>query len=66
MTDDKQLVTQTPTLATQEESIRLERNSRGFNWDIKILIREGDDKACIERINNIHNELKIKYGNKIR
>ena len=64
MTEDKQVILQTPTLATNEESIRLERNSRGFNWDIKILIKDGDDKACIERINNIHNELKIRYGTK--
>lgn len=33
---DNQIIAQTPTLATNEESIKIEKNSRGINWEFRM------------------------------
>ena len=45
---------QTP-ITNQEESLKLTKNSKGYNWEIKIL------KIDIERMENLNNEMKLRF-----
>ncbi len=42
----------------QEPSIKLTRNSKGYNWQIKIL------EIDIDRMERLDNEMKKRWGNK--
>lgn len=42
----------------QEPSIKLTRNSKGYNWEIKIL------EIDIDRMERLDNEMKKRWGNK--
>jgi hypothetical protein len=45
------------SLVKQEESIKIEKNSRGVNWEYKLL---GKVEEQIARIDNIESVLKSK------
>jgi hypothetical protein len=44
------------------ETFKLEKNTKGYNWEIKIFVSNGD-KETIERLEKINNELIAKFGN---
>ena len=48
-------------LDQQKESLRLTRNSRGYNWAIKLMEEKIDD-AMIERLKVIEDKLNKEYG----
>jgi|TARA_R100001530_G_scaffold58923_1_gene42761 hypothetical protein len=43
-------------------SIKLVKNTKGYNWEIKIYDKEGDD--ILEEIVRLDNELKMRFSNK--
>jgi hypothetical protein len=46
-----------------QETLKLEKNTKGFNWEIKLFIghSESDSKA-LERLETINNALEDRYG----
>ena len=45
------------------ETFKLEKNSRGFNWEVKIFVdKSAGDKEAIERLEKINNLLVEKLG----
>ena len=49
-------------LADKRETIKLEKNSKGYNWEIKINISEGKDIEAIDRLSKVDLELSKRYG----
>lgn len=43
-------------LATDTESLKLYKNTKGFNWEIKILSTD------VERLYKLNNDMMIKFG----
>ena len=43
------------------ESIKLIRNTKGYNWEIK-LIDKADIETQLERLERINNRMVAKYG----
>jgi len=48
-------------LIKQEESLKIEKNSRGYNWEFKLL---GKVEEQLERIDDIEQILKSKFESK--
>lgn len=47
----------------QKESIKLTKNTKGFNWEIKLLASGNELTVLdIERLDNLNKELEGKYG----
>lgn len=45
------------------ESVKLERNSRGFNWAIRVVRREDEsDDSLLNRLGYINQLLYSRYG----
>jgi len=44
----------------QKDSIKLTKNSKGYNWEIRIVAREGID--LLEQIEFVDKKLREKYG----
>jgi len=44
----------------QEESLKIEKNSRGYNWEFKLI---GKVEEQLERIDNINKILQSKFKN---
>ena len=44
----------------QKESIKLIKNTKGYNWELKIHI-EGDEES-IKRLEKLNQELEGRYG----
>jgi len=42
-------------------SVQLERNSRGYNWVIKLRCKVGEEDAMIERVSVLNSALNKKY-----
>lgn len=52
-----------PVLLPNCESIKLIKNSRGYNWEIKLIKQDGqDDDNYLERLFVIENRLNDRYG----
>ena len=53
-----------PGLVEQKESVKLIKNSRGYNWEIRVLQREGETMDdYMLRLSKIDDELNKRYGN---
>jgi len=50
-------------IISNTESIKLCKMSKGYNWEIKIFIKDEDDKAVLDRIKKLNTELQNEYGN---
>ena len=50
------------TTTIQNESIKLVKNSKGFNWEIKIHIEEKADTETLNRLFLLNENLERKYG----
>ena len=48
----------------QKESIKLTKNTKGYNWEIKTFII-GDDET-IQRLEELDNKLKDKFQEEIK
>jgi len=46
----------------QKESISLEKNTKGYNWAIKILIENKEDNICLARLEMLNNKMAEVYG----
>lgn len=46
----------------QKETAKLIKNTKGYNWEIKIF-PNGDDKAFLDRLEYLDNEFKKRFGN---
>ncbi len=47
----------------QQESVKLERNSRGYNWSVRVVRREGEtDAELLARLDGLNARLKQQYG----
>jgi len=44
----------------QKDSIKLTKNSKGYNWEIRIVANEGVD--LLKQIEFVDKELRAKYG----
>ena len=45
------------------ESVKVERNSRGYNWSIRVVKQEGQsDKDWLARLVEIDRQLRVKFG----
>ena len=54
-TDDEQRI---------EESIKIERNSRGYNWSFRLKREPGEPFVeWVGRCNKLDNHLRINFGN---
>ena len=50
-----------PIIQEQRESVKLIRNSKGFNWEIKLILTDNDD-ADLKRLDKFNIELTRRYG----
>lgn len=47
----------------QKESLKLERNSKGYNWEIKLLKNEGEtDEDVFKRVQALNQLYVDNYG----
>ena len=53
-------IEQTAVTIEQKDSIKLVKNSKGYNWEIRIVAREGID--LLEQIEFVDKKLREKYG----
>lgn len=44
------------------EFITIEKNSRGYNWGIKVCIMSENDVAAVDRIGKLDKLMREKYG----
>ena len=49
--------------ADELESVKLERNSRGYVWSIRVKLKEGDDET-LARIDRLNEKMLARYGAK--
>jgi hypothetical protein len=49
-------------LKSESPTIKLEKNSRGYNWEIKVL---GDDEEAIKKISKLDSEMAKKWGSEV-
>ena len=47
----------------QEESLKIEKNSRGYNWEFKLI---GKVEEQLERIDKIEQILKSKFNTEVK
>ena len=52
-------------LINQKESIKLTKNSRGYNWEIK-LIEDKMNKDVVERFKFLDGELKKEFEKEVK
>lgn len=45
----------------QKESIKLTHNTKGYTWEVKLFVENGDLES-LNRLDKINNELLIRYG----
>jgi hypothetical protein len=50
------------TEVKQEERLKVEKNSKGYNWEISIFIKDKTDKEALERLENLNNQMLTKFG----
>jgi len=61
METDKML--QIPEIVKAEETLKLMKMSKGYNWEIKIFIREGcDDDKAMTRLELLNTEMMKRFG----
>lgn len=48
-------------LSESKESLKLIKNSRGYNWEIKVHIEDSNDLKALERIEELNNQIVIKF-----
>ena len=53
-------IEQTAVTIEQKDSIKLVKNRKGYNWEIRIVAREGID--LLEQIEFVDKKLREKYG----
>ena len=46
----------TPTLETTTESLKLIKNTKGYNWEIKLLSLD------IEKLTKLNDEMLLRFG----
>ena len=47
----------------QQESIKLSKMSKGYQWEIRVFLDGEDDMVDLERLEKINKELEGGYGN---
>ena len=46
------------------ESVKLEKNTKGYNWSVRVVAKPGEDwEATIARLNYVNRLLQREYGN---
>ena len=45
----------------QKESLKLARNSKGYTWEIKIFLENGDEES-LKRIAELNQKMMESYG----
>ena len=45
----------------QKDTIKLMKMSKGYQWEIKIIIEDGKDEAALARLKDIDEKLRKKY-----
>lgn len=51
-----------PEIKEISESIKLTKNSRGFNWEIKIFPNKTTDKEWLDRLSALNNEMMTRFN----
>jgi len=51
-----------PIINPQKESIKLSKMSKGYQWEIKVIEEQADEKL-IERLDKLNKALERGYGN---
>lgn len=62
MVDTKQMTNNENVVADVRESIKLIKNSRGYNWEIKVKDDLVKKETTCKRLHEINTELEEKYG----
>lgn len=56
-------VDQTQQESAEQESIKIERNTKGYNWSVRVIRKPGeDDDALLERLRSLDQRLRAEYG----
>ena len=51
------------TIVVQDESVKLSKNSKGYNWDIRLVAKEGQvDQNFLSRLSGINQIMLEEYG----
>ena len=49
--------------AQAQESIKIEKNTRGYNWSIRVVRQPGeDDDSLLDRLGRLDYRLRQEYG----
>lgn len=51
-----------PVILDHREILRLEKNTKGYNWEIKVIIDNKDDADALKRLDALNEMLKKSYG----
>lgn len=58
-----EVVTVGETPQVPRSSIQVEKNSRGWNWTVKLYQSEGEsDEDLLIRVHNVNHDLQAAYG----
>ena len=55
---------QTPVVE-QRESIKIIKNLKGYNWEIRIFPNNQNDKEWLDRMSSLNEEMVERYGNEV-
>ena len=51
----------------ENNSVKLVKNTKGFNWEIKVVANPGEtNEEVLDQVHKINAELKSKYGEPVR
>jgi hypothetical protein len=54
---------QTITTETQKDTVKLEKNSKGYNWEIKVFASvDKFSEDDMKRLNALNSQLQAQYG----
>jgi len=53
-------------MANQRGTIKLMKMSKGYNWEIKMISKDGNvDKEHVEKMEQLNNDMIVRFGEKI-
>lgn len=49
--------------AVEQESVKIERNTKGYNWSVRVIRRPGEsDDDLLDRLSAMNDRLRAEYG----
>jgi hypothetical protein len=46
----------------EKESVKLVKNTKGYQWECKVIIKDGDDNGALDRLRKLDFDLQQQWG----